>query len=311
MRIRQVRSNEVVPALRLILASGGQLADDSQARELMKYAAQRAINLGDIWISEIDGNVIWATLPIVSPGRTVLFFGTSTALLGVDLSPMDQGLETICGHYSKQDMQLAQVLVEPADTMTIQGYLRHRFERMADLIYLQKTVRRAAKPAPLPGEFQMLNYSHQTHALFGQAVLASYHQSLDCPALNGLRSIDDILAGHKGAGPFDPQDWFVLLRNQEPIASLLLSKTHQMDGMELVYLGLSPQSRGLGLGNYLMQVAEAQVYKHKLHKLTLAVDSLNQPALKLYYRHGMAQIGMKVAMMRQLKLANDELRNLE
>jgi len=303
---RPVRTNEVVPALRLILGADGQLADESQARELMKYTAQRGINLGDIWVSETGGRVVWATLPVVSPGRTVLFFGTSAALIGPDLAPMDLGLDAICRHYGQRDLQLAQVLLDPEDKLTINSYTNHGFARMADLIYLQKTVRRAAKPGALPADFRLLNYSEQTHAGFAAAVLASYQHSLDCPALNGVRSMEDIIAGHKGAGPFDPADWFLLQHQDQPVAVLLLSKTHQMDGMELVYLGLSPHTRGSGLGNYLMQVAEAQVCGHKLNKLTLAVDAKNEPALKLYYRHGMQQIGMKTAMMRQLKLSNDE-----
>ena len=39
----------------------------------------------------------------------------------------------------------------------------------------------------------------------------------------------------------------------------------------------------------------------KLKRLTLAVDSRNAPALKLYYRHGMQQIGAKTAMLRDLR----------
>jgi ribosomal protein S18 acetylase RimI-like enzyme len=35
-------------------------------------------------------------------------------------------------------------------------------------------------------------------------------------------------------------------------------------------------------------------------RLSLAVDASNAPALKLYYRFGMARLGSKVAMMRKL-----------
>jgi ribosomal protein S18 acetylase RimI-like enzyme len=297
---RPVRTSEVVPALRLILSSDGQLADESQARELMKYTAQRGINLGDIWISETGGRVVWAALPVISPGRTVLFFGTSAVLVGADPTPMELGLEAICQHYAQLKLQMVQVLLDPADEATIAIYGGHKFARIAELIYLQRNVRRTPPPMPLPEEFQQLNYSEKTHSAFAAAVLASYQQSLDCPALNGLRDIEDILAGHKGAGLFDPQDWFLILRNGAPIAVLMLSQTHQADGMELVYLGIAPKARGSGIGNYLMQLALARVYERKLHKLTLAVDSRNEPALKLYHRHGLQQIAMKTAMMRML-----------
>jgi GNAT superfamily N-acetyltransferase len=295
----------VVAALRLILGSDGQPAEESQARELMKFTAQRGINLADIWVSIAGDRVYWSALPVVSPGRTVLFFGTSATLVGSDQTCMDLGIETLCRHFSTVDVQMAQVLLDPADVVSLEVYQRHGFQRMAELLYLQKSIRKTAMPGPLPGEFHLVSYNEKTHAGFAAAINASYENSLDCPALNGTRSIEDVLLGHKAAGLFDPNDWFLLLHGNQPMAVLLLAVTHQSDGMELVYLGLSPDVRGYGLGNYLMQVAEARTFERKLDKLSLAVDSSNEPALKLYYRHGMKQVTSKVALMRMLG-ANDQ-----
>ena len=252
---RPVLTHEVVPALRLVLGADGQLADESQALELMKVTAQRGINLADIWVCQSDGRVLWAALPVVNPGRTVLYFGTSALLMGPNMAAMDLGIEAICRHYETKDVQLAQVLLEPEDEVTIAAYGQHRFERMAELHYLQRSVRRTPRPAGLPGEFRIENYSNQTHDAFAAGIITSYELSLDCPPLNGMRKVEDIVAGHKAAGVFDPNDWFVVLHGNQPIAVLLLSMTHQLDGMELVYLGLSPAARGKGLGNYLMQLA--------------------------------------------------------
>src|SRR3712207_8951894 len=37
-----------------------------------------------------------------------------------------------------------------------------------------------------------------------------FRSSLDCPALNGVRDMEDVLAGHKASGEFDPALWFLL-----------------------------------------------------------------------------------------------------
>ena len=42
----------------------------------------------------------------------------------------------------------------------------------------------------------------------------------------------------------------------------------------------------------------------RVARLSLAVDSGNAPALKLYYRHGLKQVAAKLALMR---LLNDRL----
>jgi hypothetical protein len=39
----------------------------------------------------------------------------------------------------------------------------------------------------------------------------------------------------------------------------------------------------------------------RLPRLCLAVDALNVPALKLYYRQGMQRVGSKLALMRDLR----------
>ncbi len=49
-----------------------------------------------------------------------------------------------------------------------------------------------------------------------------------------------------------------------------------------------------------MRLAFKTAASMNVPRLSLAVDSLNSPALKLYYRFGMARVGTKVAMMRRL-----------
>jgi hypothetical protein len=139
--------------------------------------------------------------------------------------------------------------------------------------------------------------------LFERAILQTYRQSLDCPGLNGLRDITDVIDGHRATGEFNPHFWHLLHRGEESLGVLLLSPMPQTDAVELVYLGLCPDARGQGLGDIMMKQANAMVLIAHRRRLTLAVDSINQPALKLYYRHGMHQIMKKIAMIRDLRSA--------
>jgi ribosomal protein S18 acetylase RimI-like enzyme len=67
-----------------------------------------------------------------------------------------------------------------------------------------------------------------------------------------------------------------------------------------VYLGLTPSARGRGLGDLLVRQALATTAALGASRLSLAVDSQNGPALKLYYRHGLQRVASKLAMMRLL-----------
>jgi mycothiol synthase len=281
----------------VILGSAGAPAGNDHALEFISYAQQRGINLADVWIAERAGQIATAMLPVISPGRTMLL-----------LMPADQGadiaadvlMDTVCQAFADRGFRLAQALLDPAEPAMEKRLVGHGFRRMAELIYLHVAVRSAEVPT-LPQAFALHTYSPHTHALFAETVSSSYHGSLDCPGLNGVRDIEDVLAGHKSSGEFDPKYWFVLEENGQGRGVLLLSRLPNCESTELVYLGLTPEARSRGLSDLLMRQALAATAQMGQSRLSLAVDSGNLPALRLYYRFGMSKVASKIAMMRELK----------
>jgi ribosomal protein S18 acetylase RimI-like enzyme len=203
----------------------------------------------------------------------------------------------LAGH----DVYLVQALVDPADTGGRDLYGSHHFREMAELLYLYAQVARAFSAVNLPTGFWWRTYCDETRPLFEQVIQESYQQSLDCPALNGMRTIGDVVSGHQASGEFDPRFWFLLSEADRPCAVVMLSRVPRMDMAELVYLGLAPPARGRGISDLMMRQAFHAVREMNLSRLTLAVDSKNTPALRLYYRHGMQRVGSKIAMMRDLR----------
>lgn len=288
----------------MILGIAGRLADSQQVNEFLEFAEVRSIDLNEMWIAAAGERLLWAILPIPSAGRTVLLFMPGEAGPGDTAAALAMLLEKVCALFAQRNTQLAQVLLEPGDVQTRRVMEAHGFERMAELLYLNAAIRRPLPPPPLPNQYLLLNYSEQTHALFAEAILASYQQSLDCPRLNGVRTIDDIIAGHKASGEFDPAHWFVLCEQsqekRQAVGVLLLSRLSRGDSTELIYLGLAPSARGKHLGEWLMRRVFVAAAEMGSVKVNLAVDSANAPALKLYYRFGMSRLGSKIAMMRNL-----------
>ncbi len=81
----------------------------------------------------------------------------------------------------------------------------------------------------------------------------TFIDTLDCPALNGLRSADDVLEGFLNGTNFrQVKDWELLQVNGE-LAGCLLLRLHTIGLMELVYMGLIPNWRGKGLGEQLVR----------------------------------------------------------
>jgi ribosomal-protein-alanine N-acetyltransferase len=66
--------------------------------------------------------------------------------------------------------------------------------------------------------------------------------------------------------------------------------------------------RGRGLGELLLNQAFADAAADGRRRLTLAVDSRNQPAMKLYFRHGFGKVAEKMAMLRDLRAPHSSAR---
>jgi ribosomal protein S18 acetylase RimI-like enzyme len=209
-------------------------------------------------------------------------------------------IERVLEHYRGRAVDLAQVLIDPAEKSAVRVYAECKFERLAELVYLDREVHRAHAHA-LPAELSWLEYSPATHEEFSQTIASTYEASLDCPSLNGRRQIEDVIAGHKAAGEFDPKLWFLLREHEEPVGALLLNRSPRTDALELVYLGLIRAARGRGLGDVIMTHALATAAAVGARRLSLAVDSKNAPALKLYHRHGLSRICTRLALIRDLR----------
>jgi ribosomal protein S18 acetylase RimI-like enzyme len=295
---RRATAADMPWAVSMYLGAEGRRASATQTNEFLRHSGQRQLNLGETWIAEENGVPAWAVLPMLSPGRTALFF---TAAEWSCESPAARALvERVCQDLVQRDVQLAQVLIDPGQLPARRFFAEVGFFEVAELIYLHGHAPRGALQTNIPPEMSWETYSPERHELFAKTIQASYVDSLDCPALTGVRGIEDVVAGHKSTGEFDPGLWHVLVENGRGVGVLLLCRIFGSDALELVYLGLAPEGRGRGLGDLLMRQAMRQVLEQKRRRLSLAVDRKNEPALKLYYRFGLARLTSKLAMIRIL-----------
>ena len=298
---RPPQQDEINIALRMILSADGHRPTDEQVVDFLRYIVARGVDLSDLKLAEQNGRVQWAVLPVVSPGKTMLLFGSTDRTREHEARCAGRAINETCAAFARRDVHLAQVLIEPGNQPARHLYHQAGFTDLAELQYLQCDVRSNLPPLQMPLGFSWETYSPVTHGVFSRTILQTYESSLDCPVLSGMRNIEDVIASHKASGEFDPSQWFLLYEKTTPMAVLLLASVPRTDAMELVYLGLTPAARGRGLGALVLRKALRTTLDAKIPRLTLAVDAANTPALKLYYRHGMEKLGSKLAMIRDLR----------
>ena len=75
------------------------------------------------------------------------------------------------------------------------------FQWLANLFYLVSSEPDFPKSPPA-SPLQFEPYGPATETRLKRIIEATYHGTLDCPALNGIRTIDDVLAGYQRVGGF-------------------------------------------------------------------------------------------------------------
>ena len=119
------------------------------------------------------------------------------------------------------------------------------------------------------------------HAL----VEATYVETRDVPELNGVRRIENTLAGYASSCGGTPASWWCIRCGNANIGCLLLTPMGQ-GTCEVTYVGLIPEWRGHGLSKWIMNFVREWTLSREFQRLTLAVDIRNVAAIRLYQSCG-------------------------
>jgi ribosomal protein S18 acetylase RimI-like enzyme len=187
------------------------------------------------------------------------------------------------------------VLLPPAETPLAEPLLHTGFRQVTELLALRHDLHDL--PTATAPSLRYERYDRADPLLFAQTLLQTYEGTLDCPELTGVRTIEEILAGHRAAGKVRPELWWLVWAEDRPIGVLLLTDLpHGLD-WDLAYLGIIPAARGRGLGRTLALEALHTARRNAVLHLILAVDARNAPALRLYQSLGFSIVEKRVVYL--------------
>jgi len=283
--------------------SGTPNQPDPAVTDLIDSTARRGLSIDLLVGAKIGGRLIAAWLAVESQGRAALVLGPGPRVAGGPTESVDAAvaaLQALRREAVHKGIALLEILLPPMDTAQGQILERAGFRRITRLIYLRQhcgmeEFPRSMGPGGMGADIDWQSYGPETHGLFARALKASYVQSLDCPELDGLRDIDEVLAGHRSAGEFDPRFWWIAVRAKEPVGVILMSRLPTATTMEVVYMGVAQPARGTGVADALLDRAEALARQSGVTTLALAVDARNEPARRLYSRRRFIETGQRDA----------------
>lgn len=277
-------------------------SDRRRAERFMRFARDSRMSLEHIWcaIDEKD-RIISTVLASPSPGRTALLFSSSPDTPG-EAREIGRLIDATCNSLKAAGMGLAQSLVEPGEQLEHTAFLEGGLEELAILTYMERPVpaRGSDFDTELPGDLTIEPFTLDQREELEALLPMTYQETLDCPGLAGLRDPKDVVDGHMSAGIFKPEWWLIARDAGRPIGVILLNGSSGSSSVELVYLGIIPESRGSGLGQRLLNNGLQRIAGTRERKVVLAVDEANTPALGIYEKTGFKRTVRRCALIRSL-----------
>ncbi|MDP6380989.1 MAG: GNAT family N-acetyltransferase, partial [Phycisphaerae bacterium] len=288
MEIRKIRKKEMPQALNLFFGVAGTARYPSfpavvpewveQDLHLHFVAVEGKRLLGVCFCVRLHGNVVAALPPRLMAGER--------GSLAADL------LAAAAEHIrSRHPRTLIQTLLPvKAPESEKQALLDAGMRHLATLVYLERQSKPADARIELVSRLTWLPFERKTRNQFMEVIAATYVDSLDCPGLDGVRRMDDVLETHKHTGRFTPKCWHLAIFEGQPLGCVLTNPRRRQNVAELVYMGLVPAERRKGFGRQLALRAICDTSLLGLGALALAVDAANQPAVRLYDSLGFVEV---------------------
>jgi mycothiol synthase len=280
--IEPAQPDDWTAALELALARTPAEQRPARVRHCLHLLEAGELDPRGIWIARHDQEIVGVQVCVPLGGAVCLFWLPSGADRDAD-ALVQAGLAWCRSNRCK----FAQAAVAAADWPRARSLLQQGFRHVTRMHLLRHDL------GDLLDEPAGLRYEAYRPSLadtFAATLERTYEGTLDCPELNGKRTIAEILAGHRGQGTFHPECWWLVKDGAGPIGVLLL--TEMSDGLtwDLMYLGVVPEARRRGHGRAMALHGLHSLCDQPVTHLTLSVDGRNGPARQLYEALGFIEM---------------------
>src|SRR5262249_50073486 len=113
--------------------------------------------------------------------------------------------------------KLGQTLLAEDESHLAAPLERHGFVHITSLWYMRHDLDLPSVSSAAVALLTYESYSGCDHALFARTLWQSYEGTRDCPEVNGVRSLQEVLEGHRAQGIHDPERWWLARKGGQPV----------------------------------------------------------------------------------------------
>lgn len=287
-RVAPARPEEWAVALRLAFADSPAEQQARRVSKALELLQKGELDPGGLLVARGDAadDLRGALLCCSLAGACGLLWPPH-ALAGAEARAIQDALvREGTGWLQRRGAKLAQALLEVAHGHFGDPLLRNGFRAITRLWFLRHSLcDLSALPSPDP-QLTFLTSDTVDTTYFQEIHERTYQGTLDCPELNGVRTMAEVHEGHRAQGRHDPQRWFLAQYAGRPAGVLLLNELPDLGCWEVAYIGVVPEARRQGIGRQLLARAIRMARACGTGFLSLSVDVRNHPAWSLYAQLG-------------------------
>jgi mycothiol synthase len=289
MRITTAAPEQQAAAFALALEHLGEGIASTRVLNALTLLASGQIDPAGIFLAHDESRLCGVQVCVPLAGAGALFWLPKSKPANATLE--DHLVRVALNWLRGRGTKVAQALVSAPDAPGAQPLVRCGFRPITRLHYLEHPL--DVLPPPCVSRLRFSTYSRENAGIFHATLMATYGATLDCPELTGVRTVDEIIAGHVAQGKFRPERWWLGFEEDRPVGVAMVTEAPDSNAWDLSYLGLVPSARRRGLGRemtcHVLRIAQAS----HAPKLILAVDARNRPAAQLYQGLGFLSVDFR------------------
>lgn len=290
MIIEPVRHEDLTQAMQQALVRVPIAQRHARVQLCLDLVDKGTLDARNIWIAREGPDIVGVQVCVALSGSASLFWLPSTQ------APVaDALIEAALDGVRRQGCKIAHALAMTEDQPWTEPLRRKGFQPITCLHQMGHSLCDIPDQGALTLRYEA--YRPSLADLFAATLERTYLGSLDCPELNGARSIAEVIHGHKAQGIFHPEYWWVAFERTEPVGVVMLAEMPDGLTWEMIYIGLIPEARGRGLGREMMLHAMHALRAQPMIALVLAVDARNVPARAVYESLGFIEIDRQEALL--------------
>ena len=218
------RPEELAAAFRLIFRYLDEDECEIRTSNALTLTSQNELDPAGVFVVRQGHALLGAMICQPAPGASGLVWPPQAVPGPEHIDVEDCLVRHACAWLRQHGARLGQALLAPQDVCLAAPLERNGFVYITSLDYLRHALELPRDMRHSGEQLTYETYKAADRALFHYTLMRTYEQTLDCPELNDVRTIDDIIAGHLAQGRHDPERWWLAFDAGRPVGTLLLTE---------------------------------------------------------------------------------------